>query len=379
MRILVDCHVFDGKFQGTRTYLEGLYEQMIKHDDIDFYFAAHEVDKLKGVFGSKSNIHYVALKHQGSIGRLLFDFPKIIKENQIDYAHFQYISPFWKCCKEIVTIHDLLFLDFPQYFSTLYKLKNTFFFKRSAKMADILLTVSEYSRERISKWFKVPEGQIGITPNAVLPIPSNVAIPDVKKKYDLDKYILTVSRIEPRKNHLMLLKAFVELGLYEKEYKLVMIGTPDLKYTEFKEYYDGLSEEIKSHILIQSVPFPDLVGLYKNASLFVFPSNAEGFGIPPLEAVEYGCPVLTSDATAMAEFGFPKEMTFDPSDKEELKRKMESMLRNPVKVDPSVMEDRYNWKNSADILYNVLVHKNVSMNMNNLIWGGQKPPHKVNQ
>ena len=160
MRILVDCHVFDGKFQGTRTYLEGLYEQMIKHDDIDFYFAAHEVEKLKGVFGSKSNVHYVALKHQGSIGRLMFDFPQIIKEYHIDYAHFQYISPFRKCCKEIVTIHDLLFLDFPQYFSTLYKQKNTFFFKRSAKRADILLTVSEYSRERISKLFKVPEEQI---------------------------------------------------------------------------------------------------------------------------------------------------------------------------------------------------------------------------
>jgi glycosyltransferase involved in cell wall biosynthesis len=355
MRILVDCHVFDGKFQGTRTYLEGLYEQMIKHDDIDFYFAAHEVEKLKGVFGSKSNVHYVALKHQGSIGRLMFDFPQIIKEYHIDYAHFQYISPFRKCCKEIVTIHDLLFLDFPQYFSTLYKQKNTFFFKRSAKRADILLTVSEYSRERISKLFKVPEEQIGITPNAVLPILPNITIPDVKKKYDLDKYVLTVSRIEPRKNHLMLLEAFVELGLCERGYKLVMIGTPDLKYTEFQEYYNGLSEEVKSHILIQSVPFPDLVGLYKNASLFVFPSYAEGFGIPPLEAVEYGCPVLTSNATAMAEFDFPKKMTFNPSDKEELKQKIMFMLKKPFLMDQSKIAEKFNWRKSSDVLYQSLI------------------------
>ena len=354
MRLLVDCHVFDGKFQGTRTYLEGLYEQMIKHDDIDFYFAAHEAYKLKGIFGSKNNVHYVALKHQGSIGRLLFDFPKIIKEYHIDYAHFQYISPFKKCCKEIVTIHDLLFLDFPQYFSTPYKLKNTFFFKRSAKRADVLLTVSAYSRDRVSKWFKVPESQIGITPNAVLPIPSNSVIPDVKDKYGLDKYILTVSRIEPRKNHLMLLKAFVELALYEKGYKMVMVGTPDLKYTEFQEYYNGLSEEIKSHILIQSVPFPDLVGLYKNASLFVFPSYAEGFGIPPLEAVEYGCPVLTSNATAMAEFDFPKNMTFNPSDEEELKDKIKAMLDNPVLMDQSQIARKFSWQKGADILYQSL-------------------------
>ena len=355
MRLLVDCHVFDGKFQGTRTYLEGLYEQMIKHDDIDFYFAAHKVEKLKSVFGIRSNVLYVALRHQGSIGRLMYDFPRIIKEYHIDYAHFQYISPFKKCCKEIVTIHDLLFLDFPQYFSTLYKLKNSFFFKRSAKRADILLTVSEYSRGRISKWFKVPEGQIGVTPNAVLPIPPNVAIPDIKKKYGLDKYILTVSRIEPRKNHLLLLKAFVELGLYEKGYKLVMIGTPDLKYTEFQNYYNGLSEEIKSHILIQSVPFPDLVGLYKNASLFVFPSYAEGFGIPPLEAVEYGCPVLTSNATAMAEFNLPKDLTFDPNDKENLKEKIMKELKTPTLLDNTELKARFNWTKSADNFYNELI------------------------
>ena len=153
----------------------------------------------------------------------------------------------------------------------------------------------------------------------------------------------------------MLLEAFVELGLCERGYKLVMIGTPDLKYTEFQEYYNGLSEEVKSHILIQSVPFPDLVGLYKNASLFVFPSYAEGFGIPPLEAVEYGCPVLTSNATAMAEFDFPKEMTFNPSDKEELKQKIMFMLKKPFLMDQSKIAEKFNWRKSSDVLYQSLI------------------------
>jgi glycosyltransferase involved in cell wall biosynthesis len=355
MRLLVDCHVFDGKYQGTRTYLEGLYRCLTQHKDITFYFAAHNLQNLKRVFGEGENISYVQLKHTGSLGRLMFDFPKIMKENDIDYAHFQYITPFRKSCKEIDTIHDLLFMDYPQYFSMSYRLKNTFFFKQSAKRADIVLSVSEYSRERINHWFDIPKADIHITENAVLPISNNIDIPDVKKKYGLDKYILTVSRIEPRKNHLMLLEAFVEMKLYDKGYKLVMIGTADLKYTSFQTYYNGLVDNIKSSIMIKSVSFPDLVGLYQNASLFVFPSLAEGFGIPPLEAIEYGCPVLCSNATAMKEFGLPQDMTFNPNDKEELESKMKRMLEKPIRFDKADIERKFNWKHSADTLYNVLV------------------------
>lgn len=355
MRLLVDCHVFDGKFQGTMTYLEGLYRCLTEHKDITFYFAAHDLQNLKRVFGEGENILYVKLKHTGSLGRLMLDFPKIIKENNIDYAHFQYITPFCKTCKEIDTIHDLLFMDYPQYFSMGYRLKNTFFFKRSARKADIVMTVSEYSRERINHWFDIPKADIHITENAVLPISNTIAIPDVKRKYGLDKYVLTVSRIEPRKNHLMLLEAFVEMKLYDKGYKLVMIGTPDLKYTSFQTYYNGLVDNIKSSIMIKSVSFSDLVGLYQNASLFVFPSLAEGFGIPPLEAIEYGCPVLCSNATAMREFGLPQDMTFNPNDKVEMKSKMKRMLDKPIKIDKADIERKFNWKHSAEIFYKVLL------------------------
>jgi len=356
MNLLVDCHVFDGKFQGTRTYLEGLYQKMTIHKDITFFFAAHNVDNLQKVFGKGNNIHYIKLRHTGSIGRLMTDFPKIIKEYGIDYAHFQYISPFKKTCKEIDTIHDLLFMDYPQYFSTGYKLKNKFFFKRSAKRADILLTVSEYSKERISHWFNIPKVSIHVTENAVLPINEDILIPDIKNKYGLDKYILTVSRIEPRKNHLMLLEAFVEMRLYERGYNLVMVGTPDLKYKSFQEYLNDLSDNIKGHIKIMVVPFPDLVGLYKNASLFVFPSLAEGFGIPPLEAVEYGCPILCSDATAMKEFKLPQEVTFNPTDKEEMEKKIDKQLTSPVMIGKGEMAKKFNWKHSADVLYKAIVN-----------------------
>ena len=195
-----------------------------------------------------------------------------------------------------------------------------------------------------------------MTPNAVLSIPSDLKMEDVKKKWKLDKYILTVGRIEPRKNFLILLQAFVELKLHEKGYKLMIIGAPDLAYYEFYNYYASLPEDIKNAVAIDKASFTELVSLYKNASLFVFPSLAEGFGIPPLEAIEYGCPLLCSNVTAMAEFDLPKEVMFNPTDMEELKRKISITLENnSIHIDKATIYEKFNWKNSADMLYNSIL------------------------
>lgn len=355
MRLLIDAHVFDGKFQGTRTYLQGLYTHMIQHQEIDFFFAAHDVDGLKNIFGEADNIHYVRLNSENKLKRLALEFPRIIRKHKIDYAHFQYISPLYKSCREIVTIHDLLFLDFPYFFPSLYKIKNKFFFHRSAKRADILLTVSEYSKNEIIRHFSIPKNQIHITYNSILPA-KNIEEVDLKELYALDKYILTVSRIEPRKNHLSLLKAFVELELKEKGYKLVMVGSKDLHYAEFFDYYNQLDNETKSCILFLQVPFNHLVSLYRHCCLFVFPSYGEGFGIPPIEAVAYNAPLLCSNATAMSEFGLPGDLYFNPSDIEELKVKMESQLNVPM--DNTLYKDRvlslYDWDKIAEKYYALL-------------------------
>ena len=360
MRLLVDCHIFDGKFQGARTYLQGLYQQMVKYSDIDFYFAAQNIERLKTCFGDNRNIHYIQLKSCSGIKRLSLEFHKLIKENFIDYAHYQYISPLRKLSKEIVTIHDLLFLDYPSFFSRKYKYKNSFFFRRSARRADILLTVSEYSRNAIIKHFNIPPSQIHVTPNAVLFSKLTNDNIDVKAKYGLDKYIITVSRIEPRKNHLALLKSFIELKLYERGYKLVFVGEPDLTYKSFALFYLELPQNIKDFILFLSVPYKELVELYRNASLFVFPSFAEGFGIPPLEAIENNCLVLCSNATAMAEYHFPQEMSFAPTNIDEMKRKMLFLLDNHFPLDDIKQElkKKYSWEKSASILYKLLLSDN---------------------
>ena len=358
MRILVDAHVFDGKYQGTRTYLQGLYSELIKYKDIQYYFAARNCHHLQTIFGTAPNVHYIQLKSTNSIVRLSVEYPQIIRRLNIDYAHFQYISPLIKTCKEIVTIHDVLFLDYPQYFPKTYRLKNNLLFKRSAKRADILLTVSNYSKEAISRHYHIPTEKIHITPNGILLPDKNIILPDTNKIYNLEKYILSVSRIEPRKNYLLLLKAYNELKLYEQGYKLVIIGTKDLNYKEFEQYYRELPNIVQQNILVTSVDYLELISLYKNANLFIFPSFAEGFGIPPLEAIALKCPTLCSNTTAMKEFHFLKDNLFSPHDIEELKTKIEINLKEKnVKQIESLQKEvinKYDWQKSANALYSLL-------------------------
>lgn len=353
IRLLVDCHVFDGKFQGTRTYLEGLYGILKKNNDIDFYFCACDVARLKRMFGESNNIHYIRLRSKNKFLRLLFEYPRIIKNNKIDYAHFQYIVPLIKCCKEIVTIHDLLFLDFPSFFPLLYRLKNRVLFSFSAKRANLLLTVSKFSRSEIEHYFNIPAEKIVITYNSVTE--NNIQInKNIINKYNIEKFILEVGRIEPRKNQLSLVRAFVGRELYNS-YSLVLVGSRDLEYKEYDDYILSLSPFVRSKIIEISVSYEDLISLYRHASLFVFPSFAEGFGIPPLEALVNYCPVLCSRTTAMEEFGFPYKYTFDPYDQEELGNKMEQILKE--KYDFSFRNKilaKYSWEESSKILYKSL-------------------------
>ena len=128
MRLLVDCHCFDYPTpQGINTYLRGLYGSLIyKTTNIEFFLTANNLNNLKNIFGERENITYLRIPAKGSLSRLLSIFPSLIKENRIDVAHFQYVAPFIKNCKTIVTLHDILFKDFPQYFPSVTALPKIF-------------------------------------------------------------------------------------------------------------------------------------------------------------------------------------------------------------------------------------------------------------
>lgn len=358
LNIFVDCHVFDGSFQGTTTYLKGMYLEMLKDKSLNYYFAANDVQKIRSVFGEHDNVHYLKYSSHNKFYRLLIDIPRLIKANKIDFAHFQYIVPPIKNCRYINTIHDVLFLDYPNYFPLSYQIKNKWLFKWSAKKSDINLTVSEFSKLRIQKHFGLQD--ILITPNAVDPIyyesyDKAVFKQKVKQSYGLDRYWLYISRWEPRKNHDTLLKVFVENQFY-KTFSLVFIGDKSIENNAYNAYYEALSEEIKSKILtLNKVDFQQLLTILRGADLSVYPTHAEGFGIPPLESIAAGIPTACSNTTAMQDFTFLKKNQFDPAEKENMATVIKQTLAE--NLDISIVEHlkmQYDWELSAQILLNAI-------------------------
>lgn len=368
MKLLVDAHSFDRDVaEGMTTYVKGLYRELTEMaPDVDFYFAANDIKKLKSIFGNAPNIHYVKLKSKRRFRRMLFEYPMLIKKLGIDMAHFQYFSPFLKNCRTVVTLHDVLFKDFPENFPKSYRLTRNIIFGRSARKADIIATVSEYSRERISKHYDIDAKRISVTPNAVDDAFFKADRQNARKiiyARGIRPFILNVSRIEPRKNQLALVRAYVELGLADRGYDLVLINRKALPYGELESYISSLPPKVLRHIhRMDGLPHKDLIDWYAAASLFVFPSLGEGFGIPPLEAGAIGTPVICNNATAMGDFSFFGPNLADLSNVDSLKRLIRKNLDNPPSEEELAtiaqeIRKKYSWKTSARILYRQLISK----------------------
>ena len=289
-------------------------------------------------------------KFENKFYRLLVDIPKLITQNNIDYAHFQYIVSPIKKCKYIVSTHDVLFLEFPQYFSKLNSLKNKILFKHGARNADIILTGSQYSKNKIEYYLDVKN--VNVTVYGVEPIffeeyDKSFIQEQIQKKYGFKNYLVYISRHEPRKNHYRLLKSFIDLELYN-HFHLVLIGDVTFRDKEFDLLLATLEESIKNRIiLINKVAFKDMIELLRGATLAVYPSIAEGFGLPPLESIAARIPTLCSKTTSMAEFDFFEEDFVNPLDIEELKRKIYNKLNN-IDIERQIelsklVAEKYNW------------------------------------
>ena len=363
INILVDAHVFDGKYQGTRTYIRGLYN--FYHDPrFNIYLISSSEENLKNHF-ILPNVNFIEYKYNNKLLRFLIEIPRVVKKYKIDLIHFQYILPPFCRCKKIVTIHDILFKDYSKYFPFFYKIKNNLLFGLSIRIADMVFTVSKYSQDRIIHHYKYKANQIKITPNAV-EASSNISFSDsinfsdsILKKYNLNKYIINVSRFEPRKGQHLILQAFMDLDLFEKNYELVLIGHYDLKYIKFTDILKKLPDKHLSKIkVLNNIADEEMFTLIRNAKLFIYPSFAEGFGIPPLEAAIQQTPVICSNQTAMKEFTFFKDRMFDPYNYNEFLNKINQYLYNSnldIKNIEQAIKEKYNWnkisKNFFELLY----------------------------
>lgn len=364
-KVLVDGHVFDGPFQGTRTFLKGLYGAMASSDAIDVYMAAHDVANLEKEFGEHTPIRFVQLESNSSWRRLGLEFPKLVRRYGFDYIHYQYMDAPVKNCRTIITTHDVLFLDYPEDFPFLYRQKKHLF-ALAARRADILTTVSTYSKGKIHQHFGIQENKIHVLKEGVeCAFYENVDVDTSRNRiltsHGFDRFLLYVGRIEPRKNHHSLLQAYIGLCLWKKGIRLVLIGAESIPNLHFNSLMENLPDHVRRFIChFSAMPFSEMKDFIAACEVFIYPSFAEGFGLPPLEAAAMKVETLLSNTSSMKEFGFFGDRFFDPENVDELQTKISSILSKEGRfLNMSQLSDEvkrvYNWGDCASHLENLIL------------------------
>lgn len=232
--------------------------------------------------------------------------------------------------KSVVTIHDLIFLRFPQYYRFIDRKIYTYKFRKACENSDRIIAISECTKQDIIRHFHIPAEKIEVIYQGC-DISFTQMVTDEKKKEVRERYqlpehfILNVGSIEERKNALSAVKT---LPMLSQHIHIVIVGRRT-KYTEEIERFtkeNGLSKRV--HI-ISNVPFNDLPALYQSADIFVYPSRFEGFGIPIIEALYSGVPVVAATGSCLEEAGGPNSIYIHPDDITGMVNAFKRILTNP--------------------------------------------------
>jgi len=227
----------------------------------------------------------------------------------------------------IVTVHDLIFLKFPQYFGRIDRFIYEIKCRYACRHADRIIAISECTKRDIITFFNTDPQKIDVVYQSCddsfkTPV-SDEKKKSVRHKFELpERYLLNVGTIETRKNLLTLIRA---LKHTDPSYKLVVVGkrTP---------YFDLVTKEIETLdlasrvIFFKDVPFDELPAIYQMAAVFVYPSTYEGFGIPIIEALYSGIPVIAAADSCLEEAGGPHSIYLPPSDHEGFAKAINTLL-----------------------------------------------------
>lgn len=309
MKLGFEAHVLDGRDQGIKTLMIRIIDEMSRrHPEHDLYvYSEHPHAELDF---SLPNLHFRPTVHRGVARHLLLTMPRAKRTDGLDTMIFNFISsPVMR--DATVMIHDILAQTHPRYFSRLFTLRCWIFYGISSFLSRYILTISEYSRAEIYRVYpwtrrkKVHIMHIGASfPEAIYFNDHAPAQAPTHLRAN-GRYALCVGRIEPRKNVQMAIDAFLKGAPVDT--KLVIVGRCEPGF-HLETYQD---ERI---IYLGGVDDAELIELYRYAELFIYPTSAEGFGLPLLDAILFGVPTISSNLTSMAEVGGDCVAFFNPEE-----------------------------------------------------------------
>lgn len=243
--------------------------------------------------------------------------------------------------KSIVTIHDLIFLRYPDFYPWIDRHIYAYKFKKACENADKIIAISEMTKRDIISYFNISEEKISVIYQGCdksfseqVPLEKKE---ETRRKYDLpDRYILYVGSIESRKNLLLVVKALSSLN---EKIHLVAIG----KQTQYADIVKNSIQELNLEnqvSLLSNIPFEELPAIYQMATVFTYPSFFEGFGIPIVEALHSGIPVIAAKGSCLEEAGGPNSAYIDPISETEMIETLNKILSNDALAQEMILKGK---------------------------------------
>jgi glycosyltransferase involved in cell wall biosynthesis len=330
MLIAIDAHAIGRHLTGNEVYVRSLLRAFAAQGQ-DCQFLAY----VSGVEACQSIPERILTRRvpANPFLRLGFDLASRIRKDGPDLLHVQYTAPLACSVPVVATVHDVSYLEHPEYFTRDRALQLRLTVGRTVRRAAKILTGTENARNSILRVYPdLEEDKVVVVPLAAAPefrpISREAAVAAVGERFSIGgPFILSVGDIQPRKNHIGLIRAFARMvkSYPQLKHNLVLVGKP----TWFSPKVQEAARESGAEERIQFVGFvsdADLLQLYNACDCFVFPSFYEGFGFPALEAMACGRAVVCSDASALPEVVDGAAILFDPYATDEMVRAIADVL-----------------------------------------------------
>jgi glycosyltransferase involved in cell wall biosynthesis len=335
MRFSVDAHAIGQHLTGNETYIRNLlncFEVLDRDADFITYISRPEaIADVPGRFQKKR----VSVN---PFVRLGYDLPRRVAEDRPDLLHVQYTAPLTCSAPIVVSVHDVSFLEHPEYFTFFRALQLRLTVRRTVRNASCVLTPSQFSKRSILDAYQLADDKVVVLPNGVSSVFHPVAREAAQRSLRTSllastavPFILTVGDLQPRKNHVGLIRAFEDLVRSHPQlpHHLVIVGKEETWYAPTVRAAAKKSQVADRIHFTGFVDDEELRRLYGACDLFVYPSFYEGFGLPILEAMACGRAVACSNTSAMPEVADSAALLFDPAAQRDLVFAMRDLLLNP--------------------------------------------------
>jgi glycosyltransferase involved in cell wall biosynthesis len=338
MRIGIDATALPLQPVGAGIYMINLVRALAAVNERDeLVIFTHPAGRKQMAVQESKHFRWAVVPDKSIPRRLFWEqigLPRLVGKMRLDLLHsLHYTRPWRLPCRSVVTFHDMTFFLYPQLHT---RSKQAFFpltIRASARSADAIIAVSESTRADSIRLLGIPGEKIIATPLGVdpafRPIRDLESLDVVRQRYNLpDRFILYVGLVEPRKNLSGLIRAYrsaLEGGI---AHRLVVVGRFGWSYQQVLDEIEalGLQERVQ---FTGYIPQADLPIVYNLASLFVYPTLYEGFGLPALEAMACGTPVVTSNVASLPEIIGEAGVLIPPGDQQALSQALQDVLSDP--------------------------------------------------